>query len=88
VTPPRCPAHPGQPTGPLIQCRSCRSWTRWLGTSGWCRNCTHGWVFCLEHARLEHTGTVHRRVSVRDVLDTTESAPPVEPRSRSLRRRR
>ena len=54
------------PAAPLVQCRS---WTRWLGASGWCRDCTHGWLWCMEHGRLEHARSVHKRVTVADVLD-------------------
>jgi len=29
----------------------------------------YGWIFCLDCGRLEHTRSVHKRVTVADVLD-------------------
>ena len=71
----------GTTTLQLRQCPACGGWTRWLSTTGTCRDCMLGWHACPTglHGGWEHgpEGT-HARVTVRMVLDTIPIHQEVE----------
>lgn len=55
----------------LLQCPKCGWYTRALHPpDGRCLDCTVGWITCPTHARLEHAGTDHHRVTVHQILAT------------------
>jgi hypothetical protein len=56
----------------LLCCPECGWYTRCLELGGICRNCAHDWVFCAEHSCLERKHTVHKKVTVRQVLNELE----------------
>jgi len=74
VTPPpllECPRCHQQVTQvELLQCRSCHGYTHQLQPDGRCLDCHLGWTHCPTHARLEHAGSDHKRVTAAEVLTT------------------
>jgi hypothetical protein len=52
----------------LLQCPGCGWYAHQLQADGRCLDCNLDWVRCPEHARLEHAGSDHRRVTAEQVV--------------------
>jgi len=66
---------------PLHECPNCHRWANHLEPDGRCLDCNLGWTHCPTHARLEHAGSDHRKVTAHEVLATfrqhQQKPPPV-----------
>lgn len=63
----------------LLQCPGCGWYTRQLQPDGRCLDCNLGWTRCPQHARLEHAGSDHRKVTAHEILTTMRAHHNVAP---------